>query len=131
MTAIDRPEFGVALNGLFAAWGREVGEAQLEAYWRYLSDLPMADVLTGIEQAARTAGRYVPTVGQIRDAVAGERPARSTARDYSGPTCEDCDGTGWVVSPVRSSLGYQQVRACSCVVGRTKRDTKYAAKGAA
>lgn len=131
MTAIDRVEFSAALDQLFAAWGREVSESQADAYWRYLSDLSMADVLSGIEAAAKGGGRYVPTVGQIRDAVAGDRPARSTARDYSGPTCEDCDGTGWVVSPVRSSLGYQQVRACECPVGRGKRDVRYAAKGAA
>lgn len=126
MTAIDRGEFAAALAQLFAAWGREAGEAQCEAYWRYLSDLSLADVLTGIEQAAKGGGRYVPTVGQIRDAIASDRPARSTARRYNGATCEDCDGTGWVVSPVRSSLGYQQVRRCHCPVGATRRDTRKA-----
>lgn len=127
MSPSDRVEFSAALDQLFAAWGREVSESQADAYWRYLVDLPMADVLSGIEQAARTAGRYVPTVGQIREAISADRPSRSTARDYSGPACEECDGTGWVVSAMRSSLGYQQVRPCECPVGRGKRGWKGAA----
>jgi len=119
MYPTDRVEFGAALDQLFAAWGREASEAQADAYWRYLVDLPMGTVLDGIDAAAKGGGRYVPTVGQIRDAITAERGGPRDTRTQG--ECEDCDGTGWVRSPYLTKAGgYPQVRACECPIGRTR-----------
>jgi len=117
MTAADRPEFAAALAPLFAAYGKPMSEDQADAYWRFLSDLPIGVVLDGIEAAGRKAGRYLPSVGQIREAIDGQAATRDTRPRIE---CDLCEGAGWRwVAP-------RLVAPCVCEAGRVKRDTRRA-----
>lgn len=121
MNPQDRPDFAQALLRLFSAFGKAPTEAQIDAYWHYLQDVALATVLDGIESAGRKAGRYVPSVGQIREAIDGESLAM-TPRDtrHTGETeCETCDDTGW--EPCTDRAGNRAVRPCRCARGAFKR----------
>lgn len=60
MTDTDRPRFGVAVKTLCAAFGRELTQAALEAYWAGLSDLPIGRVEEGILWAIRREPKMPP-----------------------------------------------------------------------
>ena len=124
MNAPDRVEFMEALAPLFSAYGKPLGEEQADAYWRYLRDLPLQTVLDGIEAAGRKAGRYLPSVGQIREAIDEKGGAYGGVRDTrSRVECDACDGTGWQQTEIPHPRGYMvpAVRQCSCAAGVTKR----------
>lgn len=125
MAPADRPEFVEALAGLFAAYGKTPGEDQADAYWRYLRDLPMADVLDGLEGAGRTGGRFVPSVGQIREAIAGLRGTTRDTRTHR-VMCDDCEGIGWLPTTVMHISGYpvSAVMPCHCAAGEAKRTAR-------
>ena len=122
MNAPDRVEFMQALAPLFAAYGKPLTEDQADAYWRYLRDLPLQSVLDGIEAAGRKAGRYLPSVGQIRECIdAAEGGVRDTRPQCSD--CPTCEGTGWEQTTIPHPRGYSvpAVRPCHCPAGAGKR----------
>lgn len=127
MSPVDRSEFMQALAPLFAAYAKPLTEDQADAYWRYLADLPLQAVLDGIEAAGRKAGRYVPTVGTIRECIDGEtsrvRDTRKTYQAGGEPKCWTCDDTGWAPTTIAHPRGYTvpAVRACDCEAGDNKR----------
>ena len=113
MSPADRVEFVAALVPLFSAYGKAMSQDQADAYWHFLSDLPLMTVLDGIEAAGRKAGRYLPSVGQIREAIdAASSGVKDTRPHYE---CEHCDGTGW------RYVADRLVRACECRAGDGKR----------
>lgn len=126
MTGPDKRDFLSALTDLFAAWGKDLDETQANAYWKFLEDLPLEDVRQGIARAGRTGGRYVPSVGQIRDSievVTGAGRVRDTRHDFSqGVDCEVCEDTGWAPTQVPHPRGYlvSAVRPCTCARGAGK-----------
>lgn len=132
MNPSDRGEFCETLAPLFAAFGKALSEDQADAYWRYLRDLPMADVLEGIAAAGRKSGRYVPSVGQIRECI---EAATSSTRDTRAlPGCPDCsEGWRFCEQTIRAdeafgpyaAKGHDWVRTwvepCHCAAGQGKR----------
>jgi len=123
MSPADKSEFFDALHTLFAAFGKTMSDEQAGAYWRFLDDLPCAVVLDAIAAAGRKAGRYLPSVGQIRecaDELQGGHQVRDTRGHYrDDPTCLTCDDTGW--EPCTDRAGNRAVRPCQCPRGATKR----------
>jgi hypothetical protein len=118
---VDKQDFFDALAPLFAAFGKKLDPDQADAYWRFLQDQPLASVLDGIEAAGRKAGRYLPSVGQIRECIESASVA-TTPRDtrhYGDTQCEVCDDTGW--EPCTDRAGNRAVRPCTCPRGAFKR----------
>jgi hypothetical protein len=122
MTDADKPRFLAALTTLFAAWAKPVDADQAEAYWRYLRDLELSDALRRLDTAAKAGGRYVPSVGQVREAA----PAQDTRTHRV--TCDACDGTGWQPTTIPHPLGDQvsAVTPCWCASGDQKRAARTA-----
>lgn len=113
MSPADRGEFLGTLQPLFAAYGKALSSEQADAYWTFLSDLPLPAVQDGIAAAGRAGGRYLPSVGQIREAVAAASAGVRDTRPHG--ECEWCEGTGW------RYVADRLVRACECSRGQRMR----------
>lgn len=63
-------QFGEELAALCAAFGRELTEPTILAYWIGLQDLPLADVQQAIHRALREC-KYMPVPAEIRRLAGG------------------------------------------------------------
>lgn len=74
MTNSDRPRFSQLVLAMAATFSKPADSAMLLGYWIGLEDLPVDQIETAIVRCMRSS-EYLPTVAQIRSAVAG--PAAS------------------------------------------------------
>ena len=113
MTAMDLPGFLSAFGQFVAAYGRDVDQAQAQAYFAYLQPHSLDAVREGFRGAALKGGRYLPTVGEVVEAITDARGlgAAAQAREDK-PRCPDCDGKGFlaVVTATRQVLSHDELR---------------------
>ena len=65
MTSDDKPEFASVMTAMCTAFGKELGEAILEAYWMALEDMPLEDFKQGAKKCLRE-DEWMPKPGAIR-----------------------------------------------------------------
>lgn len=139
MTASDEPRFNRAYVDLFAALGRDGDKEQRRLWFEDFAEFDIREVEHAFTVLRRTATRYAPTPGLIREQLAKQRQSAPLASvdaqfvaellargEYACPSCED---SGWIpvtdagdVLSILESLtwrdahGYRpRVRRCSCV----------------
>lgn len=137
MTASDEPRFRRAYADLVAALGRDVDREQVRIWFEDFAEFSVQQVENAFLTLRRSASRYMPAPGTIREVIAKQRrteappdaqfAAELQARgEYACPSCED---TGW--QPItdsgvplsslealtwRNDRGYRaRVRRCACV----------------
>lgn len=78
MEAPDRPKFAKALAALGVAFGKDVDAAVMEAYWGFLSDLDVGDVVQACGAAGRSL-KWFPKPAEIRELAGQSVEARAAA----------------------------------------------------
>jgi len=65
MTSDDKPEFASVMTALCTAFGKELDEAILEAYWMALEDMPLDEFKQGSKKCLQEE-EWMPKPGAIR-----------------------------------------------------------------
>lgn len=66
MKETDRPAFMRAMTELAETMGEPMSPGRVQGYWSALEDLPLADVLDGIQTALAECTDFFPKPGKIR-----------------------------------------------------------------
>jgi len=99
---------------LFAAYNQRLDDTVIDAYAEELRDVPPAELEAGVKRAIRESPHYVPSAGQVLEAVKAGREAAASPPYVPCGQCAD----GWLeVEPARNVIvGHN--RAGHAVVSR-------------
>lgn len=115
MTDADVELFAQSLTGMIVAYGQQLDEARLFAYWEALQDIPIETVREAIAEGIRHC-EFIPTIAVLRGLadrltarhtesshllnerrlLAGETPDISRADADRSYACRMCFDTGFV-----------------------------------
>lgn len=94
----------------------------IELYIFALDDLSAADVqMAFLESARRAHSGFMPTPGEIREALEILKAKANPGRSNADPDCNICGGTGYklvdVLDPKTNEVmsGYHRVKPCDCL----------------
>ena len=73
MTSDDKPEFASVMTALCTAFGKELDEAILEAYWMALEDMPLDEFKQGSKKCLQEE-EWMPKPGAIRRSAGALTP---------------------------------------------------------
>lgn len=86
---MQKPELSALVDAVMATWGTDSTDklAMYRTWWRYLSDLDARDVTAVIDQAVLAGERWMPRVGDVRqaamDRASGKAPLPDAERAWA------------------------------------------------
>ena len=84
-----KPELSALVDSVMATWGTESTDklVMYRTWWRYLSDVDAADVTAVIDQRVLAGERWMPRVGDVRqaamDRASGKAPLPDAERTWA------------------------------------------------